>query len=75
MNLGMYKITDPCYDKALAHLIAELKDVELGFDDEEVYRLLEELGESILKSDSYVINHVIEDVEEPLTKVGDVSMS
>ena len=46
--------------------------METGFDDEEVYRLLEKLRESTSKDNILDINQMIEDIEEPVTGVGDV---
>ena len=74
LNLALNKITGSWDDEALARLLAELKDkdVETGFDDEEVYRLLDELGESTSKDDEFDIDQAIEEIEEPVTGVGDV---
>ncbi len=74
LNLALNKISGSWDEEALATLLSELKDkdIETGFNDEEVYRLLSELSDSTSKDDDFDIDQVLADIEEPSTKRGDV---
>jgi DNA modification methylase len=74
LNLALNKITGSWDDEALARLLEELKDKELetGFDDEEVYKLLATLGDHTSKDEEFDLTEELSAVEIPKTKRGDV---
>ncbi|PKL74155.1 MAG: DNA modification methylase, partial [Candidatus Melainabacteria bacterium HGW-Melainabacteria-1] len=74
LNLALNKITGSWDDEALAALLSELKDsgLETGFADEEVYRLLEELGKNTSKDDDFDITEELDAIEVPQSRLGDL---
>ena len=73
LNLALNKITGSWDDEALASLLVELKDLdtETGFSDEEVYKLLEDLGKSTSKDDEFDVVDELDEIEIPRTIRGD----
>jgi DNA modification methylase len=74
LNLSLNKISGSWDDEALALLLAELrdKDLETGFADEEVEKLLGRIGESVSLDEDFDPVGELERITEPVTRIGDL---
>lgn len=74
LNLAMNKISGSWDDAALAALLTELKDSghETGFLDDEVVKLLSQLGSDVSNDETFDPVEELGNIAEPVTKPGDL---
>ena len=75
LNLALNKISGEWDDEKLEQILAELKETDIdmnitGFSNDEIYDILKEVIGS--KEDDFDIEEALNEIEEPVTKVGDI---
>lgn len=77
LNIALNKISGDWDEEKLAKLLKELSDsnidVEItGFDMDEVEELINEYNLIDVKEDDYDVDQALDEIEEPITKRGDI---